>query len=133
MPSQSSEQLDGINHRSAEGSNLPNVNATNESFAASNGALSPSQEPEASDSDLKLNTDYNSSVQVDYHDSQYPAESQEYDDDDDFEEETDDFDDTIMQSAATVTERGEKRLFNKLRPNVWNAKVVSTPNIWHKE
>lgn len=56
------------------------------------------------------------------------------DDDDDFgDEEMDDFDDSIIQSAAAIMDRGEKKLYNKLRPNVWSAKVVSTPNIWHKD
>lgn len=61
--------------------------------------------------------------------------SQEYDeDDDDFrDEEIDDFDDSFIQSAAAILDRGEKKLYNKLRPNEWSAKVVSTPNIWHKE
>ena len=62
--------------------------------------------------------------------------SQDYDeDDDDFgDEEMDDFDDSVIQSAAAIMDRGEKKLYNKLRPNdEWSAKVVSTPNIWHKE
>lgn len=60
--------------------------------------------------------------------------SQDYDeDDDDFgDEEMDDFDVSVIQSAAAL-DRGEKKLFNKLRPNEWSAKVVSTPNIWHKD
>lgn len=64
-----------------------------------------------------------------------PMDSQDYDDDDDFgEEEIDDFDCSVIQhSAAAIMDRGEKKLYNKLRPNEWNAKVVSTPNIWHKE
>lgn len=62
--------------------------------------------------------------------------SQDYDeDDDDFgDEEMDDFDDSAIQSAAVILDRGEKKLYNKLRPNdEWSAKVVSTPNIWHKD
>lgn len=62
--------------------------------------------------------------------------SQDYeDDDDDFgEEEIDDFDCSVIQHSATaIMDRGEKKLYNKLRPNEWNAKVVSTPNISHKE
>lgn len=65
--------------------------------------------------------------------------SQDYedqdDDDDDFgDEEMDDFDDSVIQSAAAILDRGEKKLYNKLRTSdEWSAKVVSSPNIWHKD
>lgn len=63
--------------------------------------------------------------------------SQDYDEDedDDFgDEEMDDFDDSVIQSAAAILDRGEKKLYNKLRPHdEWSGKVVSTPNIWHKD
>lgn len=81
-----------------------------------------------SESGLKLTIDSIAEINGNY--------DEEDEEDDDFgDEEIDDFFDesAVIQSAAAIMDRGEKKLYNKLRPNEWNAKVVSTPNIWHKD
>lgn len=67
--------------------------------------------------------------------SHYDIDDDDDDEDQDFgDEEMDIFDDSAVQSAAAIMDRGEKKLYNKLRTNdEWSAKVVSTPNIWHKD
>lgn len=114
---------------------LPNINENGRTVAKEEDASPASNNDPGtskSESGLKLNIDGRGDE--DQNATVHHSAFDEDDDDDDFgDEEIDDFDDSVIQSAAAIMDRGEKKLYNKLRPNVWSAKVVSTPNIWHKD
>lgn len=125
------EHLRNPSIKNAKIISMPEIGA-NGRGGKSTGESAPNTDPGTSQSGLKMNIDGKGSGKAN---GIAHLHSQEYDEDDDFgDEEMDDFDDSFIQSAAAILDRGEKKLYNKLRPNdEWSAKVVSTPNIWHKD